>query len=156
MCVACRASKHAPSRGTGSTSLALNEGTPSRIWSDPAPGNAVQTNNLLRAGVGKLDASWPKILEKNTLALAKSVRRATRVAKLLAHRSTHISGPSAASKGLLVPLGSRPVSSEVHTRLVGTRQAVYVSSLAHDVAGDARGNAQSSSTLLLSARRRAA
>ena len=31
----------------------------------------------------------------------------------------------------------------VHTRLAGTRQAVYVSPFAHDVAGDARDNAQS-------------
>ena len=64
--------------------------------------------NLLRAEVGPKHASWDRILRTHWHWL-KSVRRATRVAKLLAHRSTHIRAPSAASKGLLVPLGQQTI-----------------------------------------------
>ena len=52
-----------------------------RIWIDPANLSVIHTNNILRADLSKFVAGWPKILEKNTLALDKkrhlTVRHAT-------------------------------------------------------------------------------
>ena len=87
--------------------------------------------NLLRAEVGPKHASWDRILEKNTLALAK--KRVPRHARCEAsgapqhpHQCTICS-----LKGLLVPLGQQTrFKRGAHARVVGTRQAVRVAARA--------------------------